>query len=550
MTIVAEYLKKYKMGPKKRKEKYQKDHYEIIRNYVPDLLYEDFIQSNITKEQLQMIPAYYATQIKDWVEASGCEQDYLLMQNQAVDILKGYIPDITLLNIKDYIDSGKLDFYELIYAELEEKKKEYDDFCKKYLSDLEQYVEKQRKYYSEIQKKYYLEFVHEYENLLSAEDLKKFEETAVKKDSFFYGIKGLSIFFGSNLGYSRLIDYFQKEYEEQLSDLDVSNYRKETIKESRIEYFRYYGIDFGNNYDLYVNNPECQKIWPSEDLINKIINSSLEYEEKANIEYSFNIPFYKEILERISKCGLLDKEEVFTPDIFNRKITCVMPNIVEKENEYALYSQAIFCVTDDDYLDKNIIHELNHLYELALVSTSNKKYECICGWDVISGKFNQDDNLTTLGQVEYEKREYELFNEIINELIAQKIAVLMHKKGIYFFCDKDNCKDFGGTSYERNKLLVKDFFDEYYEEIIESRKNNNIHIIWDKVGKENFESLNRLIQEFNKLFPEFTFYHLVDDLNNNVDSELTRSWESIKTKKDIILNNMREYSRKTGIFNG
>ena len=142
-----------------------------------------------------------------------------------------------------------------------------------------------------------------------------------------------------------------------------------------------------------------------------------------------------------------------------------------------------------------------------------------------------------------EKRLYELFNEIINELIAQKITKMMHESGVYILCNEDGYKDRGGTSYENTVFLVKDFFDEYLSDIIASRRNNNIEIIWDKVGKDNFDKLNELFYEFNENFSEFVYYRLVDELRSNVDSELVRKYNSLKERRDEILSSMREYSK-------
>lgn len=133
-----------------------------------------------------------------------------------------------------------------------------------------------------------------------------------------------------------------------------------------------------------------------------------------------------------------------------------------------------------------------------------------------------------------------MFNEIINELLAQEISKILSENGLYIFNTKDDKKIKGGSSYERTKVLISVFYDRYKKEIIESRKGN-IQVLFDAVGKENFESLNHLFYEFNESFPEFTYYQLYRDLNAGKETELTNKLKEIIAKRDAILQKMEEH---------
>lgn len=98
------------------------------------------------------------------------------------------------------------------------------------------------------------------------------------------------------------------------------------------------------------------------------------------------------------------------------------------------------------------------------------------------------------------------------------------------------------TSYEHTFFLVKDFFQEYKKEILESRINGNISIIWNKVGKENFERLNNLFRVFQENFSGFKIYGLLEAIRNNENNEQTRLYYELIRQRDEILEDMRRYS--------
>jgi len=142
---------------------------------------------------------------------------------------------------------------------------------------------------------------------------------------------------------------------------------------------------------------------------------------------------------------------------------------------------------------------------------------------------------------EEEKRPYELFNEIINELIAQDISEIMHKKNIFIFDNPKLSKYNNSTSYEHSLFLVKEFFNEFKDKIIASRRNGQIHIILDEVGKENFDELNSLFEIYFENFSGFKIYNLLSDLKDNKDTEQTRIYNDLVARKDKIMEKMRTH---------
>ena len=98
----------------------------------------------------------------------------------------------------------------------------------------------------------------------------------------------------------------------------------------------------------------------------------------------------------------------------------------------------------------NLIHELNHVYEFNLLEVNDNGYLAVTGWDRLNCNIN--------GEESDEIREYELFNEIINEMISQEITEILFNRKQYIFNDQSNAKYSGGTSYERTKFIIKEFF--------------------------------------------------------------------------------------------
>ena len=81
-----------------------------------------------------------------------------------------------------------------------------------------------------------------------------------------------------------------------------------------------------------------------------------------------------------------------------------------------------------------------------------------------------------------------------------------------------------------------------FNEIIESRSNNQMDAIYEKIGPDNFEMLNDLFYEFNEHFDGFEYNRCLDDLQNGTDTIRTRKLKEILIKKEEILENMKTYS--------
>lgn len=475
------------------------------------------------------------------------ENDYKF--ENFINIIKKIYPNVDKDNIYEYLKNGKLDFIKKLNIAIEEAKLDYDKYVNENLKETLELNEGFEKKFKKIKQDGYINLIEKYKNLLNEQDQTKFESK--KNATYFssYDIPGIEIIFGGSLQTNSCLDYFDDESEKRLEDKESSKYLKDTIKNNRIKYFKYKGFDLGDNYDDYINNKDVQQILPSKEFIKEIKNEKDKILNDINIKYYSSIPLYQETMKKIDDLNLLDKDISFNPEAYTTKLTCLNPNIIKTENGYDLYSLMLIYSGVSEYDDVRIIHEFNHLFELSLLNVGEQKYQMITGWDIIDSNINNSlQEIDTVNQ-DKNKREYELFSEIINELIAQEITEKMHSNDIYLLNTKEDTKIKGGSSYENFISLVREFYNVYKEEIIESRRNNNIQIIFDKVGKENFDKLNELFHEFYNHFSGWEYYNLSTDIHNKKNTERVRKYVDIINARDEILKNMKLYSEQNVVTN-
>lgn len=334
-----------------------------------------------------------------------------------------------------------------------------------------------------------------------------------------------------------LIEAFSSESEEQLNSSEVSDFIKNSIINDRIRYFQKIGFDLGNDYQNYIRDPKCIAQTPSTSVadIVKQVNSFI-YQQKLQ-DYIEATTIYKEQLEEINSLYL------FTESSYNFRYLssngiCVQPNMRKKDDAYEIYSLLFFPLNQtDDYFDVSLIHECNHLIDLSTFERKENAFEIFCGFDHI--KISQD----TIEHKEENQREYEAFNEAINELIAQEVTTLMHSHSIYIFDDKKTAKIKNGNDYEPVKLLIEDFFQIYKEEIIESRLTGNLDVLFSKVGRDNFNEFNKLISDCHERTTNKR-HELFDNLSNGRDTDDVLYYKKCIIEKDKILGKMADYAKK------
>ena len=197
-----------------------------------------------------------------------------------------------------------------------------------------------------------------------------------------------------------------------------------------------------------------------------------------------------------------------------------------------------------EYMDQRLMHELNHVFELFLNEIEGNELEYIYGWEKIriklkfaSGESNNEVEFKTR-----EKRNVELINEVVNENISQEITSKLHQKGIYIFGDKEISKIKGGTSYELLNHLMINFYDKFKDEIIKSRTNVNYEQLFNELGKDNFDELVILCNDFYRNFGIYRLASVYSALKKNEETEDTILFKQMKAKEMEIIDRMKTFS--------
>lgn len=540
------YYEEFALGEEGRENKYYKSRFTMLRNFAKDITFEEYMEM-VKTGQVPEKYSHISDRAKDIMlghtDISYYKKSYEESKEKAVEFLKSIYPDldVTVQNLEEltptFTDLNEtLVDYEKMLERFEEVKGQYSKYYK--------IIEENKALRSNLHDKYYRKYLQEVTEFLPEQLKGKIQEYLDSQDKYAsldYKIRDL---LGSSFDNSPSISAFSKDATDRLESSDTTDWEKGNIKSDRIKYFKALGIDLGDDYESYVGLPE----WPSQEQIEAILTARENCSSDFNREYYTNMYPQRENIEEMRARGFLDIDPNEFAEMYMENsgmgITCVNPNLIMNEQgqyEIAAKLAVSFSGLDPKTRDHMIIHEFNHLYELALSRVVGGDYEVICGWDQIYGKIHSSEEGNI--QLNRPKRSYELFNEIINEKIAKDISERMVRRGQAIFGEATEESYRNVTGYDSTNYLVKTFFETYKKEILESRKGGNIQVIFDAVGKENFDALNELFAIHNEHFAGFNYYSLLDDVKAKRETERTRIAAELMKKRDEILSKMQEHYR-------
>ena len=424
-----------------------------------------------------------------------------------------------------------------IYQEI---KKEYN----RYLASTKiyrDYIVRCQELYNKLEIKYLRKYINEIKDIFTKEELLEIEEFLKNNLPHSELSPKIKNYIGTNpLNSPTIVEAFNDESENIIQEED--SWQKRSIIQDRITYFKNLGINLGENYKRYELSKEAQAKAPTKELANKLKNIRESLRNDLMIEYYENLPEYIKYRQEITNLNLLDREDNFNAKSYHQNATFTCPNLTFDGTNYHL-KQLLFISmgSREEYLDNSLIHEFNHVYETILQDITPSNYSCISGWDVLEGTIT---NSSISEHIEHKRnyRSYELFNEIINELISQEICSEMHQSLNHILNTPQEAKIGNGTTYELTTFLVSDFYQKYKKSIIDSRKNGNINIIYNEVGKENFEALNTLIINFSHKFNRQKYEYTTACIGMGIETETTKELKKIIKIRDSILENMKKYS--------
>lgn len=449
--------------------------------------------------------------------------------------LDSFDSNITKENILNGNFDEKMELLNKIKPVIDELNIEYSDF----LISIDKYDEEAKKAYqlkSKLEQDDVYDFLNEFKDNIEKQEYDKLMQMYQKSGSIFmFMSKKLELMYGSSVNSPSLMEYFSEECDEKL--VSGTNYEKEDIIKNRIKYFKENGIDLGNDYNFYLSDEKCKNLIPDKEFVLKIVNYKEQKREEIKKKVNENYLDYVYNNSKYNKNSIINDDDLYS--FYEEEITCVCPDIVrdgEKLQEKPM--MFINLGVGLEVLDANIIHEFNHLYEL-IYNFNADRLQTVIGWDVINSKYDEENGKYVEDVKENCKREYESLNEIINDLIAQKICKSMHSKGYNLVSDISNAR-YGSNGYQKMEILVDEFFSTFFDEIVKSRSNNQLNVIYDKVGQDNFETLNNLFSTFDEHLGGLEYVRCLEEYNNSEDTERTRALRKIIIERDLIIQNMKE----------
>lgn len=478
---------------------------------IPD---KDYVHLNVD----DLVTALQSGNIKSLYISSGTKK--IITANGNIDNLELY---------KNYKNG--------LYPQLEELVKRYPEVNSK-VAQFDGQIQKEESKKIQIAKKYHNKLIEEFKHVLPPESLENY--TKGYPDPILVGYFSYSL---NKDGHC-----FDENNEKILNDPTSDDWKKESILSDRCYFMRKFfpvleGMEEPTYKDYLANSETREFISKTIEICSRISRRKIElYNEMVN-EQIENLDDYRECRRIVDEMNFVDKGDPLGPFVYTGPISCYSDNFVKTENGYALRPM-ILLNSGTPELDETLIHELNHAYETFILGVDETGCLSICGWDYTKTVFQSRKD--KIGE-RYQgiSRGYELMNEYINDRIAQEITDKMHSKGNIIFC---NTKNKSSSSYLIVKFLLEDFFQEFKEVIIKSRSNNNIQYIYDTVGKENFEELNNLINEFYNNFGfSIKAQMCLADYYEHKENDNTKKICDLIERKNEIMERMRSKAYDTSM---
>ena len=542
-----EFIDEIKLSKTERVEEYKNKNFTDLKKYIKDLTKEEFEniwQTGIIPDRMSGLPLWLKNRIQYYCCEDGYNSEFEDEFNDAKPLLEKLYPEINIDNYEQLISENNDLTNQLI--ELSNKAR---DCHKEYLERIKAYS----KYYDEITElshlteqikgEYFKKFITENYDLVTENEIDSTRD-AINRNNYYALSDKITSIFGTSITSNTGVPVyaFSTDADSKINSDKTPKSIKNTIIKNRIRFFNGNGIILGNDYEQYLENEEAKKIWPSAERIDNLSKSFNSIRNEYNNRLYTSLSKHKELREEVDSLELLSKDDGIDAAMHTIPKTCVFPNIKNTTNGIELFP-LVLIIPDSNgvYTDHKIVHELNHVLELSLTSIKENSYEAICGWDNLQCDYNDTrEDVETIE--ERDVRPYEMINEIINEVIAQEISKLMQEKGIILADEKDKSGYTGYTSYERTFFIIKDFYKEFKDVILKSRRNGNIQVLFDEVGKENFDELNNLFSIFKDNFDSFSFGKMLMDRRDGKPNEKIEIFENILRDKDKILDKMKMYS--------
>ena len=254
--------------------------------------------------------------------------------------------------------------------------------------------------------------------------------------------------------------------------------------------------------------------------INQVKDIGKKYKNKDKLD-KFNSTIYSGVIKKIHDMKSIDGDLSYIQRAydmaFDQSSASAMQYTVVDVNKQPR-SLIMFSGNGLTVSMSTIIHEVNHAVESNLTVFDDKRVCEKSGFDIIEYDIepeqNYDGQNIRLGIPEVGKdsgqRKYELLNEVFNELITQDIMREVTKDNFSITLNRSSKS---GADYKFGFRLLKEFYMQNKEAIIESRLSQDPKAMANLIGEDELNKIADLVDDF--MYP-----------NANKDSERER--EAIK----------------------
>lgn len=438
------------------------------------------------------------------------DKEYVI--NRSVEVLKNLGVSVSAENYNKWVltDEAKQTFERIdkLKEYIETLNAEFRDFDKQF-DELKILIDKSKKIERNTHEKYMVEFLKSIEQYTTEHDKQVLEHFIASDKKDWYSFKKeIDIFkvLGDSFYDKGLLEAFSSKAIEKLNNPKTPKFTKQSIIENRIKYYRLIGIYKDQMpQEEFVLSSETIANAPPQQFVDDIISKKEHFGKLAEDEFLSITSSYKDNVEKINSLGLITNVNFKIDDIKNRALW-MSPNIRMVNGQPEPVALLFFSPDSflPEFIDTMFIHEINHAIELSLINYVDGKAFYKCGFEFLS----DDEN---------EAREYKEFSEVINQMITIEITEAMHRDNVYLFDNPNTSKTRGGTYYEEQRTFIEVFWEKFRKVIMIARINNNLDSLFNVVGKENFDTLKDIINEYSAL-PYFT---MLDDIINKRTTELT-----------------------------
>lgn len=437
----------------------------------------------------------------------GYTNDYILEHKIKFinAVKKDDIETVTEENYDEFVDTLEYKriealalYYCGIYEGLVVQMNEYLETIKEYETYYRSENERKRKLYND----YRLVLFKVLEDSLRG----KIKEAIDKEDAI--GRKACALI-SNSIEYKSSIEYFSTEDDNKLNNPDTSDFDKEWILRYRMSFLQSMGVDldpFKDDYYEVIKRDGVKDFIPYSVFADEVTRLRKYYLEEANEKFIKESDSYNKAMSYFGKCEANERAVYET-----LKSTKVCVNSGHDNNN--VFRPIIYFTIRDwqcGCMDYVLIHEIIH----AIECVSYDGYNYSCGFE----SQMVDPPLSELEHSE-EKRKYERFNEVIVDLLSKEVVDLLHKRKVYIIDDElRTLSDF--SIFNTSKILkdlVRPFYQQYRDLIIEARMSGKMFLLTHYVGEGNFEELNNVVDYVDLLVEKGLRSKLE---NNEVDDPL------------------------------